>query len=267
MATPGGGCSESCECEGTAEHAHEEERARAPNGGAGRLVRALKIASGVLAALFVTAYPLAIWFGLSHFSVRTVAVLILALVLPTAAIRIWRHRAQAKQFAGLALSAAFLALLAMVLNDGRLMMAYPVIVSAVMLCQFGWTLFSPPPMAERFARMQTSCLNEREIAYCRRVTQLWCGFFVVNGGLSSFLALWAGRDAWALYTGLLAYIAMGLLFTAEFAVRKFKFRHHPPANPLDRLADRFFPPGGDDRAARERELAAKAAGQSLKSLS
>lgn len=219
-------------------------------GAAGRAKAVLKIAFAVLSALFVIAYPLAVYFGLSRFSVRHVAALLLALILPGAAIKIWRHRSQAKQFAGLALGAAFLVGLAMAFDDQRFMMAYPVIVSAVMLAQFGWTLRRPPSMVERFARMQTDQLNEAEVAYCKGVTAVWCGFFILNGAIAGALALLADRGAWALYTGLLAYVLMGLLFTVEFIVRKYRFRHHPPSNPLDRLADRVFPPRPGERPAK-----------------
>lgn len=212
---------------------------------------ALKIAFGVLSVLFVIAYPLAIYFGLSRFSVRRVAALLLTLLLPGVVIKIWRHRSQAKQFVGLALAATFLIGLAMVFDDQRFMMAYPVIVSAAMLSQFGWTLVRPPSMVERFAGMRVDQLNEAERIYCRGVTVVWCLFFIVNGAIASGLALLEARGAWALYTGLLSYVCMGLIFAVEFSVRKYRFRHHPPINLLDRLAERIFPPRPGERERSE----------------
>lgn len=210
-------------------------------GRSGRLKSALKIAFGVLSVLFVAAYPLTVWLGLSRLSVRHVAAILLAFLIPGAAVRIWKHRSQAKQLLGLSLSAVLLIGLAMAFNDERFMRAYPVIVSAVMLAQFSWTLKSPPPMVERFARMQTNDLNAAEITYCRSVTVIWSLFFAVNGAACAVLALFGPRSAWALYTGLISYVLMGLLFAGEFVVRKYRFRHHPPQNVLDRLAARIFP--------------------------
>ncbi len=59
-----------------------------------------------------------------------------------------------------------------------------------------------------------------EWRYTRRVTQVWCGFFVLNGGLALCTALWASDAGWALYNGLVAYVLMGLLFAGEWLVRR-----------------------------------------------
>jgi uncharacterized membrane protein len=61
------------------------------------------------------------------------------------------------------------------------------------------------------------------VAYTRRVTQVWCGFFVVNGLLALGTALWASEALWSLYTGVIAYVLMGVLFGVEYLVRlRFK---------------------------------------------
>jgi uncharacterized membrane protein len=57
-------------------------------------------------------------------------------------------------------------------------------------------------------------------AYARKVTAVWCGFFVVNGAIAGGLALWGTERTWALYTGGVAYVLMGLLFAGELAVRQ-----------------------------------------------
>ena len=58
------------------------------------------------------------------------------------------------------------------------------------------------------------------VAYTRRVTQVWCGFFVLNGALALATALWMSDRAWALYNGLIAYGLIGLLFGVEGQVRQ-----------------------------------------------
>ena len=58
------------------------------------------------------------------------------------------------------------------------------------------------------------------MAYTRRVTQVWCGFFVVNGLIAVATALWASPAAWALWNGLLSYVAMGVLMAGEWLVRR-----------------------------------------------
>ena len=56
--------------------------------------------------------------------------------------------------------------------------------------------------------------------YTRRVTQVWCGFFVFNGSLALLTALYASDGVWMLYNGLLAYVLMGILFAGEWLVRQ-----------------------------------------------
>jgi uncharacterized membrane protein len=201
----------------------------------------VKLALGILSALLALAYPVAVYVGLSRFSVRGVGLLLIALLLPNAISKFWRRRAQAKDLIGLTATALFLVLLAMAFDDERFMRAYPVAINAALLFQFAWTLRRPPSMVERFARMQVDDLTDGELAYCRGVTRFWIGFFAVNGALSGAFALFASRETWALYTGLIAYVAMGLCFAVEFVLRKYRFRHHAPQNALDRLFARVFP--------------------------
>ena len=63
-------------------------------------------------------------------------------------------------------------------------------------------------------------LTDRAVRYTRRVTQLWCLFFIANALIISLLALYAPLAWWTLYTGLIAYLLMGLLFAGEWLVRQ-----------------------------------------------
>ncbi|MEN3293994.1 MAG: hypothetical protein V7642_3247 [Burkholderiales bacterium] len=104
---------------------------------------------------------------------------------------------------------------------------YPVLVNAVMLSLFGYTLISPPSMIERLARLREPYLPSEAIVYTRRVTQVWCGFFVINGAIALATALWASPAIWSLYNGVIAYLLMGLLFGVEYLVRlRLKRRNH-----------------------------------------
>ena len=104
---------------------------------------------------------------------------------------------------------------------------YPVLVNAVLLALFGYSLIVPPSMIERFARLREPDLPDAAIGYTRRVTQVWCVFFVINGSIAFGTALWARPAVWSLYTGVISYILMGLLFAIEYLVRlRFKRLHH-----------------------------------------
>jgi uncharacterized membrane protein len=87
---------------------------------------------------------------------------------------------------------------------------YPVVVNAGLLAMFAASVFYPPTVIERLARLAEPDLPPEAVRYTRRVTQVWCGFFV----------LWASDVVWALCNGFLSYVAMGLLFAGEWLVRQ-----------------------------------------------
>jgi uncharacterized membrane protein len=130
-----------------------------------------------------------------------------------------------------------------VLDDGRLMLLYPTAVNVVLLGHFAWTLRTPVPMVERFARMQVPDLRPDEIRYCRTVTWVWVTFFAANGATAAALALLAPRSWWAFYTGALSYGLVGVLFAAEYVVRKARFGRFG-RHPIDRALARALRAGG-----------------------
>lgn len=97
---------------------------------------------------------------------------------------------------------------------------YPVAVNVLMLAVFGGSLFAGQTVVERLARLQTPDLPPEGVRYTRRVTQIWCVFFVLNGAVSAGLAWFAYYDWWAFYTGVLSYVLMAALMGGEFLFRK-----------------------------------------------
>jgi uncharacterized membrane protein len=96
-------------------------------------------------------------------------------------------------------------------------------MNASLLFVFGRTLFGGETLVETFARMQHPELSAERIRHCRTVTLVWCSFFLANGCVSLWLALAGDPQLWALYTGFIAYVLMGLLFAGEFVVRSWRF--------------------------------------------
>lgn len=76
-------------------------------------------------------------------------------------------------------------------------------------------------MIERFARLHEPDLPESGVRYTRKVTFVWCAFFILNGAAALWTALQASLELWALYNGLIAYVLMGALLGGEFLVRGF----------------------------------------------
>jgi uncharacterized membrane protein len=97
---------------------------------------------------------------------------------------------------------------------------YPVFMNMTMLIAFGLTLWKPPSMIERFARIAEPDLDAHGVVYTRNVTWLWVGFFVVNGGIAFWTALYGSWRQWGFYNGAISYVLAGGLFAGEFIVRK-----------------------------------------------
>lgn len=188
-------------------------------------------------------YPVAIWVGLTYLSTRTVGILVLALVIPLAALRLrGADRATFWTVLRIPLVIMGLIVLGIVLDDPRYVLAMPVLINLTLLVTFGATLVgNAMPMIERFARMQEPTLSEAQVAHCRQFTLVWVIFFILNGSTALLLGLFAPLSFWATYTGLIAYILMGLLFALEYIVRKARFRDYGESF-RDRMLARVFPP-------------------------
>jgi len=102
---------------------------------------------------------------------------------------------------------------------------YPAIANGAMLLLFSWSLLSPPSLIERLARIQHPDLPPEGIVYTRRVTWIWCAFFIVNGSIAFATALWSSFEFWSLYNGLIAYILVGILLVGEYIVRMKTQKH------------------------------------------
>jgi uncharacterized membrane protein len=181
------------------------------------MTRGPAVASHLLFAL----YPILIFAGLQFFDARTVGVcVLLALVVRyrRTALRVVSGFS-AWQWLAIALP-VLLGLAVVATNSEVLLLLYPASISASMLILFGTTLLRPPTMVERFARLRYPDLPAESVRYTRRVTEAWCLFFVCNGTVAVYTALYASREAWALYNGFIAYLLMGALFAGERLVRR-----------------------------------------------
>lgn len=204
------------------------------------MLRALAIGLGVI-------YPALVYAGLSYFEPRTLAlalgagvgVRVLFLARRREGVELRRVLLAPACVGGVLVVTAFL-------NEGRVFLFVPVLVNAALLLSFGLTLHRGPSMIETFARLQVDDLSSAEQRYAVTVTWVWCGFFLLNGGVALALALEASVAVWALYTGLLSYLLMGALFCGEFLYRTWRFRRYV-GGPLNPLLERVFPPLDGDR--------------------
>lgn len=174
--------------------------------------------------LAVAAYPFLIYGGLSVVEPRTLSVIVgAALILRGARSTARRCTTTASPLALPVAGVAPVLVLAALLNEKRVLLLVPSLINAALLLAFGWTLWQGPSMVEVFARTQGRVSAEAAV-YCRAVTGVWCLFFVLNGGIALWLALYASVARWTFYTGFMAYVLIGLLFVGEFAYRHWRFR-------------------------------------------
>ncbi|EXJ46560.1 putative dNA gyrase subunit B [Vibrio parahaemolyticus VPTS-2010_2] len=94
-----------------------------------------------------------------------------------------------------------------------------------MLCVFAFSLKQPQSIIERLARLQEPELPPSGVAYTRKVTMVWCVFFVLNAAFALYTCFLPVK-IWTLYNGLISYLLAGSLFAGEWIVRQFVRKEH-----------------------------------------
>jgi uncharacterized membrane protein len=178
-----------------------------------------RIATIFISAVFV-AYPVLIYYGLTAFSPTAVGIFILAMLGVRMAVVMKLSFQKLKPLLPLTMAAALPSVYSLLFNSERALLLTPVLVNVALLGTFGWTLLRGPSMVARFAALKEPTMTDAILTYCKKVTVVWCGFFIVNGSIATYTALYTSKEYWTLYNGLISYILMGLLFSVEFMVRK-----------------------------------------------
>ena len=96
---------------------------------------------------------------------------------------------------------------------------YPVAMNLGLLIIFSYSLYQKPCVIETLARLKEPELDEFAVKYTEKVTVVWCIFFLLNGSIALYTALYASITHWTLYNGLIAYLLMVALMAVEFLVR------------------------------------------------
>ena len=143
------------------------------------------IAFRVLVGAFFIAYPVLVWLGLSHQSPRWLALMLLCLAAPVAALRMAKSRSTGMRGLAWAPLITVLGLAGSALLDqAGFMLVVPVAMSALFLAAFGSSLRAGAmPMVERFARLHERELSPEQIAWCRLWTVIWSVFFWEKMGI------------------------------------------------------------------------------------
>jgi uncharacterized membrane protein len=208
-----------------------------------------QVVAGALQGLFYLAYPLAIYLAHTRLPARGVGGILLCIYGLSMLLRLRGPAAELWHVVRQHLALLALITAAVVLGNRTLLLLLPMLVSSYLFVTFAWSLHRGPPMIERFARMVEDDLPAFTFPYCRKVTEIWCVFLAVNAVVVLVLAVAAPIGWWALYTGALFYLLMGMFLACEFFFRKLWFRYYT-GGLVDRLLARLFPPEGSANGRR-----------------
>ncbi len=173
-----------------------------------------------IVAIAGLAYPFIVWWGIQWGGLAFLAFILLAITGLRWATQ--RTKATALVFG----ISAILAALALWQNALMPLKLYPVIMNIVMLVAFAQSLWAKECMIEKFARIKEPDLPKEAVEYCRRVTKIWCGFFVANGTAALYTTTAMTEQAWVLYNGFIAYILIAALLVGEWLYRTFFLKRH-----------------------------------------
>lgn len=95
---------------------------------------------------------------------------------------------------------------------------YPAVMGAIAFAVFALSSLKTP-IVEKIARRRGEMLDERGVRYCRVVNNCWTVFLFLHLAVT-VLTVFASPETWAFYNGFLAYVLLGTMFAAEWAVRR-----------------------------------------------
>jgi uncharacterized membrane protein len=162
------------------------------------------------------AYPFLVYFGLRTLPPGFVALSLVALLAARAAFVSRKSGRDSFPYLIACIVVVVLAARSPVIG----LKTYPILVSLVFAAAFAHSLLWPPTIVEQIARFREPDLPIEVNSYLRKVTIAWLTFFIVNAAISAATATSGSLRLWTLYNGLISYIAMGVMFAAEFLIRQ-----------------------------------------------
>lgn len=107
----------------------------------------------------------------------------------------------------------------------------PILINLLLFILFAQTLFARRrPLITRFAeRFHNVQADPALYRYTRRVTLVWSWVFALMLLQSLALALFASREVWSLFTNLINYLLILVVFFVEYRIRLHQLPHlnHP----------------------------------------
>ena len=179
----------------------------------------LKAVMTVLSTVFVLLSPFVLYLTLSQDRVDLAALALAGWVilraLPTLIAAERDQRAAALRLPAIALG---FALLGWILHRGWVFLILPSAIQATFGVTFLRSL-SGTPLVEHFARMVKPTLSPAELAHCRAFTRVWGVYLLVLAAVGLVVTRFASLAVWTLYTGVMSYALIALLYAVEFLSR------------------------------------------------
>lgn len=124
------------------------------------------------------------------------------------------------------LFACIIAILMLFTDAEKVLKFYPIGIVFLVLWAFGITLFQKNTIVYGFATLTDKTIPDHpglaEIKlYCRRVTKVWCLWFIVNILIDFYFVFFGNFEDWTFFNGPICWAVQIILFTGEFIVRYF----------------------------------------------
>ena len=129
---------------------------------------------------------------------------------------------------------AFLPLLLLPVELKTLLYFPPIVINLLGCWLFARSLRKGgAPVISQIARLERGELTTELAVYTRQLTWIWAVYFLVVALISAYLAVFAPLAVWSLFTNLINYLLVGLLFFGEFAYRRIRYRDYRHASPFE----------------------------------
>lgn len=97
---------------------------------------------------------------------------------------------------------------------------YPVLISSFMAGVFAASLLNDESLIEKMAKLSGKTITPLAKGYTKKLTAIWSILLLINALIALYLAFFASTQAWALYSGMIAYLLFALFIVAEIIYRR-----------------------------------------------
>ena len=160
--------------------------------------------------IFAFLYPFCIFLLLkSGVSLRFISLLLLIAVLSS----FLKSKQKTFLFVGLTLILCLL-----FTNNDLFLRLYPVCMNGLICLSF-WMSLREKPLITLFAEKMGHKPTQKMLVYTKKATIAWGVFMGINT-IASVFTLFMPLWIWTLYNGLISYILIGIMFGAEYLIRR-----------------------------------------------